>query len=52
MRRGDVLVVWFGLRLLVKDFKVKNMELLVRNYFIDISESGFVICVGGKWMIY
>lgn len=52
LQREDVLAAWSGIRPLVKDPNAKNTESLVRTHLVQVSKSGLLTCVGGKWTTY
>ncbi|KAK0110030.1 mitochondrial glycerol-3-phosphate dehydrogenase [Cadophora gregata] len=52
LQRSDVLAAWSGIRPLVQDPKATNIESLVRNHLVTVSDSGLLTCAGGKWTTY
>lgn len=52
VRRGDVLAAWSGLRPLVRDPQAHNTESILRDHFIEVSESNMITIAGGKWTTY
>lgn len=52
LRRGDILAAWSGLRPLVYDPNKSSTSSLLRTHFVEMTESGLINCVGGKWTTY
>lgn len=51
-QRGDVLSMFAGLRPLVKRSAAKNTAALSRDHIIQVSSSGLITLIGGKWTTY
>lgn len=52
VKRHDVTAVWCGLRPLVQAQETANTAQLVREHLIQMSPSGLLSIVGGKWTSY
>ena len=52
LRRGDILSAWCGLRPLVHNPNKNDTSSILRTHFIEMTESGLISCVGGKWTTY
>jgi glycerol-3-phosphate dehydrogenase len=50
--RGDVLSVFAGVRPLVRAGSSRKTAALSRDHHLEVSESGLVTIVGGKWTTY
>jgi glycerol-3-phosphate dehydrogenase len=52
VRRGDVLSAFSGIRPLVVNPDATDTQSVVRDHFVEVSDSGMVTITGGKWTTY
>lgn len=51
-KKEDILSAWSGIRPLVKDPDATTTEEILRNHYIEVSNSKLVTITGGKWTSY
>lgn len=50
--RHNVKAAWSGIRPLVRDFEAKDTKSFSRNHVVEVSPTGMVSIMGGKWTTY
>jgi glycerol-3-phosphate dehydrogenase len=50
--RHNVKAAWSGIRPLVRDFEAKDTKSFSRNHVVEVSATGMVSVMGGKWTTY